>query len=271
MRFTICLRVQGERAATVLEAARAVEGEGFGGIAMSDELMDIDLGGTWSHDPWTLLSSVAAVTSEVHLMPFVLNVANRDAGTTAVAAATLQDVSGGRLWLGLGSGTNAGEQFSRDQDAFGRTPAPAKERRIAARRHIREMRRIWAAEHFLQPEPEIPIVFGAFGPIGAKLAGQHADAIAAPLDGFGGPDAPRLEDVARLAQEARREAGRPGRVRVVAHTGPFDDASDPLWRRGSPAYDRLLALGVEHLVLFLAPDVAQVRAAARHLPLELGA
>ena len=38
------------------------------------------------------------------LGPLVLNVANRDPGVLAVMAATLQQVSGGRLFLGLGAG-----------------------------------------------------------------------------------------------------------------------------------------------------------------------
>ena len=40
--------------------------------------------------------------------PLVLNVANRDPGTLAVMAATLQHVSGGRLLLGIGAGAQWG-------------------------------------------------------------------------------------------------------------------------------------------------------------------
>ena len=155
--------------------------------------------------------------------------------------------------------------WTRDQVAFGRIPKPPAERRAAVRAYIAELHRIWEAEHFLQPEPEPPIFFGAFGPMAAKLAGAHADGIAAAVDGFGPGSAPIEERVA-IAQEAREAKGRQGAVRVIAHTGPDDDAGDPEWRVGSHNYDRLERLGAERLVLFIPPAVEAVREAARTLP-----
>src|SRR5690242_6030492 len=56
------------------------------------------------HDAWTLLSAVSAVTSRVELAPFVLCSAFRNPGLVASMAATLDEVSGGRLLLGVGAG-----------------------------------------------------------------------------------------------------------------------------------------------------------------------
>ncbi|GAA1062042.1 LLM class flavin-dependent oxidoreductase [Agromyces bracchium] len=265
MEINFCIRVENERAADVLDAVRAVEDEGFGGVSFSDELMDLSMGGGWSHDPWTLMAVAAAVTEQITIGSMVFNVANRDAGTTAVAAATLQEIAGGRLWMGLGAGTNDGEVYSRDQMAFGRRPAPPAERRASVRAYIAELHRIWAHDHFLQPEPVPPLFFGAFGPLAAKLAGRHADGIAAAVDGYGDA-APGIEQLVDIARGARADAGRAGDVRIIAHTGPDDDASDPEWRAGSAGYDRLEALGAERLVLFIPPRVEAVRAAARYLP-----
>ncbi len=56
------------------------------------------------HEAWTLLSAVAAVTTRVELGNLVLCASFRDPGLTAKMAATLDEVSGGRLVLGVGAG-----------------------------------------------------------------------------------------------------------------------------------------------------------------------
>lgn len=66
------------------------------------------------HEAWTLLSALAAVTSRVQLGPLVLCVPFRNAAMTAKMAATFEEISGGRLILGLGCGWHKPEF-----DAFG--------------------------------------------------------------------------------------------------------------------------------------------------------
>ncbi len=56
------------------------------------------------HESWTLLSAVAALTERVELGNMVLCSTFRDPGLTAKMAATLDEVSGGRLILGVGAG-----------------------------------------------------------------------------------------------------------------------------------------------------------------------
>ena len=56
------------------------------------------------HEAWTVLSAVAALTSRVEIGPLVLAVPFRNPALTAKMAAELDEVSGGRLVLGLGCG-----------------------------------------------------------------------------------------------------------------------------------------------------------------------
>jgi len=55
-------------------------------------------------DAWTLMSFVAARTERIRIAPNVLNLPLRQPAVTAVAAASLDLLSGGRFELGLGAG-----------------------------------------------------------------------------------------------------------------------------------------------------------------------
>src|SRR6187402_323639 len=69
---------------------------------------------TGIHECWTVLTAVAAVTSRVEIGPLVLALPFRNPALTAKMAAELDEVSDGRLILGLGCGWHQPEF-----DAFG--------------------------------------------------------------------------------------------------------------------------------------------------------
>jgi alkanesulfonate monooxygenase SsuD/methylene tetrahydromethanopterin reductase-like flavin-dependent oxidoreductase (luciferase family) len=66
------------------------------------------------HEAWTTLAALAPVVPRVELGALVMCSSFRPAGVMAKMAATLDDLSGGRLILGIGSGWHAPEY-----DAFG--------------------------------------------------------------------------------------------------------------------------------------------------------
>ncbi len=88
----------------VRDGAVAAEQAGFDGLWLYDHLAGSVHGAGRVVECWTTLTAIAAIVPRIMVGPLVLNVANRDAGTLAVMAATLQEVSGGRLLLGIGAG-----------------------------------------------------------------------------------------------------------------------------------------------------------------------
>jgi probable F420-dependent oxidoreductase len=91
--------------------ARAAEKAGFDSIWMGDHLLYRDDGlperAPW--DAWTILAGLAAVTDRVALGPLVACVAFHPPAVLARMAATVDELSGGRLVLGLGAGWNEPE------------------------------------------------------------------------------------------------------------------------------------------------------------------
>ena len=97
------------------EMAIAAEEGGLDSVWGADHLIFRDEGETVGiHESWTLLTAVAAVTSRVEIGPLVLALPFRPPALTAKMAAELDEISGGRLILGLGCGWHQPEF-----DAFG--------------------------------------------------------------------------------------------------------------------------------------------------------
>lgn len=91
--------------------ARAAEEVGFDSVWVGDHLLYREDGrperGPW--DAWTLLAGLAMVTERVSLGPLVACTAFHRPGVLARVAAAVDELSGGRLVVGLGAGWNETE------------------------------------------------------------------------------------------------------------------------------------------------------------------
>jgi alkanesulfonate monooxygenase SsuD/methylene tetrahydromethanopterin reductase-like flavin-dependent oxidoreductase (luciferase family) len=240
----------------IRDAASAAEGEGFDGLWLYDHLAGSVHGQDRVLEAWTTLTAIAATVPRLTIGPMVLNVANRDPGTLGVMAATLQEVSGGRLLLGLGAGGGRDTPYATEQRAFGRPVGGDVIRRNAVESAVATLRAVWSGTvggvgGFLRPSPPPPIVLGGFGPKMAALAGRVADGVNLP----GGPGLVRLLEVAR---EARQQAGRGDGSVLARAESPFLVTVSAELR--PQALERLDGLGVDRAVVFVGtPNAEQVR------------
>jgi probable F420-dependent oxidoreductase len=107
---------RGVRWPEYLAIARAAEHAGFDSIWVGDHYLYRDDGrperGPW--EAWTLLAGLATVTDRVRLGPLVACLGFHEPAVLAKMAATVDEISGGRLVFGMGAGWNRTEF-----DAFG--------------------------------------------------------------------------------------------------------------------------------------------------------
>jgi alkanesulfonate monooxygenase SsuD/methylene tetrahydromethanopterin reductase-like flavin-dependent oxidoreductase (luciferase family) len=197
-------------AGEIVDAAKAAEDLGFSAVWTYDHLSGSALGGHSTLDVWTLLGAIAQATSTVAVGPLVTNVTTRHPAFIALAAATLQDLAGGRAMVGLGAGAGPSSVFSREMQMVGMQPRPAAERRAMVVEAVGVIRGLWSgradidgdffgltgATGFLRPDPMPPLIVGCNGP---KLTSE----VAPVADGVNfhsyEPELRRLVDLARSA------------------------------------------------------------------------
>ena len=261
------------RWADVRAAAVAADEAGFDGLWTWDHLRDPDGDPAGVPECLTTLAALAEVTRRVALGPLVLNVSNRHPGLLANMAATVQQVSGGRLILGLGAGGNRRTPYAREQEALGLAVEPdvVRAQRVVEAAQI--LRRLWAGdpasftgahyrldrpEGYLRADPPPPIVIGGFGPRMAGIAGKHGD-------GFNTQARhPRLAELAQIARDEHKAAGRDSARFSLSVFAGFA----PAWLRADSENRAALGrVGVDRLILLIEPpyDPSQIRAAARLL------
>src|SRR6478672_10239886 len=127
--MTVDLRIftepqQGATYDDLLAVARAAEDLGFSGFFRSDHYLHMGGdGGAGPTDAWTTLAGLARETSTIRLGTLVTSATFRLPGPLAVQVAGVDQMSGGRVELGLGTGW-----FEAEHTAYGIPFPPLRER-----------------------------------------------------------------------------------------------------------------------------------------------
>jgi probable F420-dependent oxidoreductase len=254
--------------------AVAAEAHGLDSLWMFDHFFYRPTAGPveGQHEAWTIVSAVAAVTERAEIGTLVLCSSFRSPSLVAKMAATADEVSGGRLILGLGAGWHDAEYeafgFPKD-DRVGRFEESMKILVPLVRGETvtfdGRFYRADAAVLLPAPTRRIPVLVAAFGPRMLRLTARHADAWNTAW--YGAPDdrlAERLRALdAAVATEGRDPASLARTVGMTvvdpeqdttAGANEGDDRSfwgsaDELAR----AIDAYAALGIDHLIVLLQP------------------
>lgn len=257
------------RWADILAMATTAEAIGFEALWISDHVGFGDPDGEWSGawESWTLLSALAAATTRVRLGTYVSAAPFRNPALFAKMAETLDEVSGGRVLLGLGAGWNEPE-FR----AFGFPFERRFDRFEDALRIITSMLRTGRADHAgrlesahgarLEPRGPrpggLPVMVGAAGPRMLSLTAELADAWNA---GMRSPE--ELALMVEALDAACATAGRDPKTlarsaETLVETGAgFDPAAAAAHLR------RYGELGMDHVQVQLRPNsIESVRAFA---------
>lgn len=153
--------------------ARACEESGIEALFRSDHYQSVfDDPDRAALDAWATISALAAVTQRLRLGTLVSPVTFRRAGELGNVVATADQVSGGRIEIGLGAGWN-----EREHEAFGFPFPPLRERLDELERQLEHVTRQWA-ERSPRPvqQPRPPLILGGHArPRSARLAARYAD------------------------------------------------------------------------------------------------
>ncbi|WP_343947815.1 LLM class F420-dependent oxidoreductase [Nonomuraea longicatena] len=208
---------QGSTYDELLTVAQATERLGFDAFFRSDHYVRIGEGehGPGSTDAWITLAGLARETSRIRLGTLVTPATFRLPGPLAISVAQVDQMSGGRVELGFGTGW-----FEREHDAYGIPFPSVGERFDRFEEQLEIVTGLWTADgaythegaHYRLTDspalpkpvqrPRPPIIIGGFG---AKrtplLAAKYADEYNVP---FAGP-----ADTGALFDRVRAAADRP--------------------------------------------------------------
>ena len=210
---------QGATYDDLLAVAKATEDLGFDAFFRSDHYLSMGDGDglPGPTDAWTTLAGLARETSRIRLGTLVSSATFRHPGGLAIQVAQVDQMSGGRVELGLGAGW-----FAQEHAAYG---IPFPEKRFGLLTEQLELitglwgtpvgeRYDFAGEHYqlkhspALPKPvqaQVPIIVGGNGPrrtpaLAARYAAEFNQSFPAPADVQG-----RVETVRAACEEAGRD------------------------------------------------------------------
>ena len=255
--------------------ARAAEEVGFDSVWVGDHLLYRGDGrperGPW--EAWTMLSGLAAVTERVTLGPLVASAAFHAPAMLAKQAATVDEISEGRLALGIGAGWNEAEfrafgfpydaRVDRFEEAFGIV------RRLLGSERVTVTGRYHHVEDVvLLPAParRPPLMLGSTGERMLGIALPHVNAWNTWFDLYGNTPEGFAAESAKVTRVAERigrdpvEIERSACVLVVldrvAGERPIPDDCPPLEGSAERIADGLSAMaeaGADEAILVVSP------------------
>ena len=188
----------------------------------------------WTYDSHVLwqesiptLAIAGRETSKIKLGHFVTNPATRDQTVLASSYATLQDISNGRMVMGVGRGDSAVRYIGRQPmkvAEFEQSLAMIKDfmNGREVRWNDKDLQLKWVG---LRPElPEIPMYVAGYGPKALAVAGRVGDGVIIQL-----ADPEIIQWIMDTARRAAEEAGRdPSQLKCIvgAPSHVSDDLAD---------------------------------------------
>jgi alkanesulfonate monooxygenase SsuD/methylene tetrahydromethanopterin reductase-like flavin-dependent oxidoreductase (luciferase family) len=193
--------VPGTDGAALIEFARRADQAGFSSLGTIDRLVYPN------YEPLVALAAAASVTERIALATSILITPYRpNTALLAKQAATIDVLSGGRLWLGVGIGARAD-----DYEASGLS---TKGRGTVINRQLEDMKSIWAGEDYRGAGPIGPppvsrggpeLIIGGGSDIAYRRAARYGDGWIA---GAGAPG--QFAEGREKAERAWADAGRRG-------------------------------------------------------------
>jgi G6PDH family F420-dependent oxidoreductase len=188
-------------------------------------------------------STIGAMAASTHRISFATGVTTPlfrfHPAVVAQAAATLDRLSGGRFYLGIGTGENINE------GPLGYHFPEYKERAARMREAIEIMRRLLDGEKltyqgeyyrtdraklYSPPIGTVPILLAANGTQTARMAGRRAQGLITSVKN----PSETLDQIIEPARAAAAEAGRPAPFILATRWTIFAHSDDEAWRAISP-------------------------------------
>jgi alkanesulfonate monooxygenase SsuD/methylene tetrahydromethanopterin reductase-like flavin-dependent oxidoreductase (luciferase family) len=203
----VALMIEGQEGVTWdqwLALARAAEDAKLDGLFRSDHYRSIVRGDpAGALDAWATLAGLAVVTTKLRLGTMVSPVTFRRVSVLAKFVTTVDDISHGRVELGIGAGW-----FESEHEAYGFKFGTTKERLDELDRQLEELTRQWTEAPDIWPkpiqQPHPPIIVGGTAkPRTVRAAVQWADeynTVFASVD--------EARERKRILDDAARDAGR---------------------------------------------------------------
>jgi probable F420-dependent oxidoreductase len=173
----------------------------------------------WTYDshvlwqePYPLLTLAGMNTTRLKLGLNVTNPGTREPTVTASAFATLQDVTGGRMIMGIGRGDSARRVIGHKPTTVAQLESAVKMMRDLMNGRPVVWNETDVELKWAKGQPEVPVYVAGYGPKVLSVAGRCADGVIVQL-----ADPEIVEWIVGQVRKAAEDAGRdPSEVKVMA-------------------------------------------------------